>query len=215
MEADFPLHLAELLTARLCHDLITPISAINTGLELFQETPPDHLTESEEILSLILNSAETASARVSFYRVAFGSIGGKISLENAKELIEKYFVRSKLKVHWKEDLQKDFLLDKWGRILLNAVLWMSESSPRGGILNISLPKEGAPVLSLRLRADSIILHQGTLEALKGECNLPDITPRTVPCYLIYYIVKAENGKLTINKTDSPSELVLEVAIDEV
>ena len=112
MEADFPLHLAELLTARLCHDLISPISAINTGLELFQETPPDHRTESEEILNLILNSANTASARVSFYRIAFGSSGGKISLENAKELIEKYFMRSKLKIHWKDNLRKDFPLDR-------------------------------------------------------------------------------------------------------
>ena len=210
MEINVSLHLAELLTSRLCHDLIAPIGAINTGLELFQETPPDHLTESKEILNLILNSAQTASARVSFYRVAFASSGGKLSLGNTKELIERYFIRSKLKINWGSNFQEDLTIEKWGRIILNAVLWMSECAPRGGILHISPPQEDLPTLTLRLRADSIILHQGTLEALEGKSILQDITPRTVPCYLIYCIIKGNNGKITIHKTTAPSELILEV-----
>lgn len=209
---DSPLHLAELLTSRLCHDLITPIGATNTGLELFQESLPTHLTESDEILNLVLNSAQTASARVSFYRVAFGNGGGKLSLGTTKALIEKYFIRSKLQIHWNDLFEKDLALDKWGRILLNGVLWMSECAPRGGLLEITLPREGLSVLSLRLKAESIILHQGTLEALKGEALLQDITPRTVPCYIIHCIVKGNNGKLMIHKTSSPSELVLEVTM---
>jgi histidine phosphotransferase ChpT len=212
MEIDSPLHLAELLTSRLCHDLITPIGAINAGLELFQETLPGHHTESDEILNLILNSAHTASARVSFFRVAFGNGGGKISLGTARELIEKYFIRSKLKIQWNDPFQKDFALDKWGRLLLNSVLWMSECAPRGGLLCMTIPREDHPFLSLSLKADSIILHQGTLEALEGKSLLQDITPRTAPCYLIHCIVKADNGKLMINKTPSTSELVLEITL---
>lgn len=214
MEINVSLHLAELLTSRLCHDLIAPIGAISTGLELFQETPPDHLTESKEILNLILNSAQTASARVSFYRVAFASSGGKLSLGNTKDLIDRYFIRSKLKINWDSNFQEDLTIEKWGRIILNAVLWMSECAPRGGILYISPPQEDLPTLTLRLRADSIILHQGTLEALEGKSILQDITPRTVPCYLIYCIIKSNNGKITINKTTAPSELMLEVKMSE-
>ena len=214
MKTSTSLHLAELLTSRLCHDLITPIGAINTGLELFQETLPDQLTESDEILNLILNSAQTASARVSFYRLAFGSGGGKVSLGNARELIDKYFKRRKLKIHWPDTFQKDLALGRWGRILLNSVLWMSECAPRGGTLHISVPKGNSPTLSLRLSADPIILHQGTLEALEGKSILQDITPRTVPCYLIHCIVKGDNGKLTIHKTPSPSELILEVTMGQ-
>ena len=215
METSFPHHLAELLTSRLCHDLISPISAINTGLELFQETSPGQHTESDEILGLILNSAHTASARISFYRVAFGSGGGKTSVGMIKDLIEKYFLRSKLKIHWKDSFKKDQLLDMWGRILLNAVLWMSECAPRGGQLEITMPREDSPVLSLRLKADSIILHQGTVEALEGKSQLQDITPRTVPCYFLFCIVKGDNGNLKVTKTSSPSELVLEVTMNQV
>src|SRR3990167_7834486 len=139
METHCPLLLAELLIARLCHDLVTPISAINTGLELFQETSPDHLTESEEILNLIRHSSEIASARLSFFRVAFGYGGERVSLGEAKELIEKYFFRSKMEFHWEPPFHRDLTLDGWSRLLLTATLWMSESAPRGGKLHISTP----------------------------------------------------------------------------
>lgn len=210
MPQHLSLRLAELITSRLCHDLVTPIGAINTGLELFQETPPSHLTETQEILNLILHSAQTASARVSFFRVAFGSSGGRVSLGEARQLLENYFLRGKLKFHWKDPFQKDLTLDGWGRLLLNAVLWVSECAPRGGSLTISSPREESPTLSLRLKADSIILHQGTVEALEGKSSPQDLTPRTVPCYLIHCLVKENNGKISFHKSSSPSELVLEI-----
>ena len=210
MSIELSLHLAQLLASRLCHDLVTPIGAINTGLELFQETPSEHLTDSQEILNLILHSAQTASARVSFFRVAFGSSGGRISLGEARQLIESYFIRSKLEFFWKAPFQKDLALEEWGRLLLNAVLWMSECAPRGGELHISSPREDHPTLSLCLKANSIILHQGTLEAIEGTSSLQELTPRTVPCYLIHYLVENNKKTITHRKTSSPSELLLEI-----
>ncbi|MBY0293620.1 MAG: hypothetical protein K2W92_10095 [Alphaproteobacteria bacterium] len=204
------LRLAELLTSRICHDLVTPIGAINTGLELFQETPPDHLIESEEILSLILHSAQAASARLRFFRIAFGSAGGMFSLGEARKLIDDYFARSKMVFHWKEPFQKDLVLDGWGRLLLNTVLWMSECAPRGGILHIATPREDQLTLSLCLKATSIILHQGTLEALEGNASLQDLTPRSVPCYLIHCLVKEHNRKVILQQKPAPSELFLEI-----
>ena len=126
------------------------------------------------------------------------------------DLIKKYFLRSKLQINWQDNAQKELSLNTWGRVLLNAVLWMSECAPRGGVLQISIPKDDHPLLLLRLKADSIILHQGTLEALEGSAMLQDVTPRTIPCYLIHTLVKEGEGKLVVNKTSSPSELVLEV-----
>ncbi|MBY0500884.1 MAG: hypothetical protein K2P93_02645 [Alphaproteobacteria bacterium] len=210
MNESFSLRIAELLTSRLCHDLITPIGAINTGLELFQETPSDHLTESSEILKLILHSSQTASARVSFFRVAFGSSIATVSLGEARQLIDKYFIRSKLTIHWSEPFQSDLVLEWWGRILLNSVLWMSECAPRGGTLSILAPRKDHLVLSLHLDAESIILHQGTLEALEGKASLKELTPRTIPCYLIHRLVEERKGKLSINKTPSLNELFLEI-----
>ncbi len=210
MNSNVSLHLAELLTSRLCHDLVTPIGAINTGLELFEETPSDHLTESEEILNLIQHSAQTASARVSFFRIAFGCSGGRVSLGEARQLIENYFLRSKIEFDWKGPFQKDLTLEGWGRLLLNTVLWVSECAPRGGTMHISPPKEDNLLLSLCLKADSIVLHQGTVETLEGHIAVEDLTPRTVPCYLIHFLVKENKKKMTFRQSSSPSEIFLEI-----
>ncbi|MBI2707252.1 MAG: hypothetical protein HYX35_02930 [Proteobacteria bacterium] len=209
MTSDISLHLAEILTSRLCHDLITPIGAINTGLELFSETPSDHLTDSTEILNLILHSAQTAAARVSFFRAAFGRSGDALTLGEARDLLENYFMRSKLTSHWKGPFQSDLTLKGWGRLLLNASLWMSECAPRGGTLHISFSQEDPVVLSFLLKAEPLLLHQGTLETLEGQSSLQDLTPRTVPCYLIHLLLEEKKGKLTIHQ-NSPSELLLEV-----
>ncbi len=210
MTSTCSLHFSELLISRICHDLVTPIGAISTGLELFQETSPDHLTESQEILNLILHSAKTASARISFFRIAFGYSGKNTSLGEARHLIENYFNRSKIEFYWKDPFEKDLSLGGWGRLLLNIVLWMSECAPKKGELHIVTPREDYPFLSLNLKADSIILHQGTLEALEGHSSLEDLTPRTAPCYLIHSLVKENQKKLKVHKSPLPSELFVEI-----
>lgn len=210
MNGQFSLRLAELLSSRLCHDLVTPIGAISTGLELFQETPLNSTSESEEILNLIQHSAQTASARVSFFRVAFGSNGERVSLGDARQLITNYFLRSKMIFHWKTPFQEDLTLERWGRLLLNAVLWLSECAPRGGILHISLPSETTSSLSLKLKAEAIILHQGTLEAMEGRSSIKELTPRTVSCYLIHCLIKESKWTYTLHKSQSPPELNLEI-----
>lgn len=58
------INLAALIGSRICHDLISPIGAINNGLELLgmSDTP-----EGPE-LELISESVGNASARIRFFR---------------------------------------------------------------------------------------------------------------------------------------------------
>ncbi|MEP1352969.1 MAG: histidine phosphotransferase family protein [Tateyamaria sp.] len=62
-------NLAALIGSRICHDLISPIGAINNGLELLGMSDD---RESPEI-DLITESVENASARIRFFRIAFGA----------------------------------------------------------------------------------------------------------------------------------------------
>lgn len=63
--------LAALIGSRICHDLISPVAAIGNGVELLAMAgvPP-----SPE-LELIATSVAQASARIRFFRVAFGVAG--------------------------------------------------------------------------------------------------------------------------------------------
>jgi len=62
--------LAALLCSRVCHDIISPVGAINNGLELLDEGGAD-----VEAMDLIRSSALNASVRLKFARLAFGASG--------------------------------------------------------------------------------------------------------------------------------------------
>src|SRR5438445_13371891 len=79
------LDLAALLCSRVCHDLISPVGAVVNGLEVLEEEDSDEETKTFA-LDLIKRSAKTASARLQFCRLAFGSAGapgGKIDIGHA------------------------------------------------------------------------------------------------------------------------------------
>ena len=64
--------IAELLCSRICHELVAGIAAINNGVELISEIDP---TMFDEAMGLIGSSAKQASARVQYYRMAYGYAG--------------------------------------------------------------------------------------------------------------------------------------------
>ena len=90
--------IAALVGSRICHDLISPIGAINNGVELLNLT---HAQPTEE-LSLIAESAESATARVMFFRVAYGgaSEGQMIRSSEIKTILEKVSETGKCTYEW-------------------------------------------------------------------------------------------------------------------
>ena len=66
--------LASLLCSRLCHDLMSPVGALNNGIELLaDETDPDM---REKCLELLADSARASANKLKFFRLAFGAAGG-------------------------------------------------------------------------------------------------------------------------------------------
>src|SRR3546814_15229627 len=65
---------AALLCSRLCHDLLSPIGALNNGLELLaDENDPEMRARCLELLS---ESARTSANKLNYFRLAFGSAAG-------------------------------------------------------------------------------------------------------------------------------------------
>ena len=96
------LRVAQLLSSRLCHDLVGPIGAVNTGLELFQEGFDD----DEKALGLVADSAGEASRRLTFFRGAFGfgaGDKGEATLNEARNLAVGLLASGKVALDWPED----------------------------------------------------------------------------------------------------------------
>ncbi len=61
--------IAALVGSRICHDLISPIGAIGNGVELLALTDGDTGAE----MALISESVQNASARIRYFRIAYGA----------------------------------------------------------------------------------------------------------------------------------------------
>ena len=66
--------LASLLCSRLCHDLLSPVGALNNGLELMADEQDPAMRE--RCLELLNESARASANKLKFFRLAFGAAGG-------------------------------------------------------------------------------------------------------------------------------------------
>lgn len=137
-----PLDLAALLCSRVCHDLISPTGAIVNGLEVLEEKESDEETRSFA-LDLIKKSARTASARLQFCRLAFGSAGSagaQIDLGDAQSMARAFIEDDKTKLTW--NLPRVLLPKNRVKLLLNLLIIAGQTIPRGGMLKVDAIGEG-------------------------------------------------------------------------
>jgi histidine phosphotransferase ChpT len=131
------LELAALISSKICHDVIGPVSAINNGLEILDEE--DDVQSKNYALDVIRNVTETASARLQFARFAFGaagSAGAQIELGNAENLSRGLIGNGKHKLIWR-GMQGAMSKDKV-KLLLNLIAAAPTAIPRGGDIEVSI-----------------------------------------------------------------------------
>src|SRR5258708_24459334 len=95
------LDLAALLCSRVCHDLISPVGAIVNGLEVMDEDKDEETKVFA--LDLIKKSAQQASAKLQFCRLAFGaagSAGAPIGLGDAEKVAPGLFGDAQTTLVW-------------------------------------------------------------------------------------------------------------------
>jgi histidine phosphotransferase ChpT len=127
--------LAALLCSRVCHDVISPVGAINNGLELLDEGGTD-----EDALDLIRASALNASVRLRFARLAFGasgSVGASIDTGVAEKAAKDFAAaEKKVEVSWSGP--RAIVAKNRVKMLLNLFLVSYSSIPRGGSIDVTL-----------------------------------------------------------------------------
>jgi hypothetical protein len=86
--------LVALVSSRICHDLVSPVAALTTALDILDD---DHGADMrEQAMDLIRNSAAQAGVKLEFMRATFGAgtIGvGQADLGELQKLSERFFAR--------------------------------------------------------------------------------------------------------------------------
>ena len=96
----------ELLCSRICHDLISPVTAINNGMELLDDDPGDML---EDIRDLLMNSASEGTGKLQYFRLAYGLGGdpdGEIGIGSAADLTVRLEKHEKSSITWPADRER-------------------------------------------------------------------------------------------------------------
>ncbi|HWM31986.1 MAG TPA: histidine phosphotransferase family protein, partial [Methyloceanibacter sp.] len=136
------LELAALVSSRICHDVINPISAIANGLELLDEEPDEAMREAA--MDLIRKSTAQASAKLQFARLAFGaggSAGAEIDLGDAESVARGFLEDDKTSLNWQ--LVRILLPKNRVKLLLNMLVVAATTIPRGGSITAEPIGEGA------------------------------------------------------------------------
>ncbi len=193
------LRVMELLNARLCHELISPVGAINNGVELMAEEEAD-ADFQRDAMKLVATSAKTAGHRLNFYRFAYGSGRGSTGKDAALGLLEG----GKVKADWQESASA--LPLEWQRLAGNMVVIAAEILPRGGTLQIAAG-EGGKGIVISAAGDSVNLTAELRAALADGADTDALTARTVHGYYTARVAESLGAKLALAEP-GPGKVVL-------
>ncbi len=198
MAAGDGIDFASLLCSRLCHDLLSPVGAINNGIELLaDEHDPEMRTRC---LDLLAESARASANKLKFFRLAFGAAGGfgdAVDTREVKAAIEGLFGGDRrIAVGW---MVGDGSLGKGTiKILMNLALIAGDALVRGGRLDIGVER-GSPNTEIVVRAEGprIVLDPELRTALTGGAAQETLTPRASAAYLVWSLVNQRSGDVMI------------------
>ena len=192
--------LSALLSSRVCHDLINPVGAIGSGLEVLDDQDMDS-TMREAAMDLIKSGAEKAIAVLSYARLAYGAAGGygaQISLDDAKSVLGKVFEHVKADMEWL--LPGGLAAKENVKVLLILGYAAADTVPRGGVVAF----EGTVnEFTIRATGKRLILQDDLVRALSGDTH--EIAPKFTPALIASKILSEVGGVIKVDKSDEAIE----------
>jgi len=188
--------LSALLSSRVCHDLINPVGAIGSGLEVLDDPSMDGAMR-EAALDLIRSGAGKAIALLSYARLAYGAAGGfgaEISLQDAQKALEGVFATVKPDLEW--NIGSGMAGKDNVKVLMIVAYAAADCVPRGGAVSID---GGIDNFTITATGKKVLLNQDLVRALNGDAH--EIAPKFTPALIASRLVSSAGGKLSADLDD--------------
>ena len=200
--------LASLLCSRLCHDLLSPVGALNNGIELLaDEQDPDM---RERCLELLAESARATANKLKFFRLAFGAGGGfgdEIDTREARTALEGlYGADKRTELGW---MVADDKLPKGAvKLLLNLAMIAGDALVRGGRLDVGAERRnGALEMVIRAEGPRILLDPKLRETIAQGHSGGEVAPRAAGAWLAHTLVKEAGGSIQLSDPEEQALLI--------
>lgn len=181
---DIDIRALELLASKLCHDLISPVSAINNGVELIEDIGGSVV---DEAMKLIGDSAGQASRRLKLYRLSYGRAGGEesIGVRDVRQVAVQVFSGGKTTLNWPESVTIDGYTATRGalKVLLNVLIMAEEILAYGGVIAVKASEVAEAACTVEVMGRGAGLNEAMRSALEGKTLVEDLTPRTIQAYM--------------------------------
>lgn len=181
LDHNIPTRASELLISKICHDLVSPIGAVNNGIEFMADMGGEGMADG---IDLIAHSAKQASVKLQLFRMCYGAGGSdaKISGKMIYETFQNYVADSKVKMEWDlmnampdQDLPAGFL-----KTLLNMMVFAFDSLPKGGVVSVAMVGDSMVVKGT---GDMIRPKDGSMDAVNDRLAIDDLNPKSIHGYI--------------------------------
>jgi histidine phosphotransferase ChpT len=182
----------EIMASRICHDLISPVGAVNNGVEFLEDDMGgDSMGDAVQLISM---SAQSAAARLQIFRLAYGT-GGRDSSHKPEDVHKTFesFLSGEGKVTQDWDPIALFAgydrTEGFSKMLICALLLTQEGLPKGGTLRVT--RDDGTITITGEGVDAMI-RPGIIESLNQTIDIADVDPRLVHA-LICGVMAAQYG----------------------
>ncbi|RED53592.1 histidine phosphotransferase family protein [Aestuariispira insulae] len=213
------LKVAELLSSRLCHELVGSAGAIGNGIELIQDSLEDReglngtIGPDDEMqldaLKLVEQSAQQVISRLKFYRMAYGFAGHQASnIAELRSIAQSFVGDGKVRLSWPLPPIVPDLRDGDGKLVLNLIAMAVEGLPRGGEIEVVMDETA---LILTLTGDDCNLHQDLQAATDIAAPVDTLTARTVHGFWTALLADKAGRRIEIG-APSANRLVIQASL---
>jgi histidine phosphotransferase ChpT len=188
--------LSALLSSRVCHDLINPVGAISSGVEVLDDPEMDGVMR-DAAFDLVRSGAKKALAMLGYARLAYGAAGGfgaQISLEDARKALEEIYDTVKANLDWR--LETGLAAKENVKVLMILAYAAADSVPRGGEIVIAGAIDD---FTIRVTGKKLLLQDGLVKALNGDIN--ELAPKFTPALLASKIIATTGGAISVERSD--------------
>lgn len=186
--------LAAYLAARMCHDFISPASAIVSGLDLLED--PSAQDMREEAMSLISTSARKLADLLQFSRVAFGASASAETFDarDLAKLAQGVFAHMRAELAW--TVEAAAVSKPAARTLLNLAQMAGAALPTGGTARVRAVQEGGSIaIAAEATGPRARLRPEVLRGLQGEPLGEGLHGHWVQAYYVHLFVTDAGGRV--------------------